>query len=407
MTGTGLHFGDSHGWEIRLRTISRGTCIAVLALVFTIMAQAQTYTVLHSFEYTDGAFPWGSLISGPNGTLYGTTFAGPGNSGQGSVFKLDSSGTLTTLYGFTGGTDGGEPTAGVIRDAAGNFYGTTGPVQIGQYGTVFKLDKTGVKTTLYSFTASIESGGPRGNLVRDAAGNLYGTVQLGSAGQGAGTVFKIDPTGTETILHAFTGGTDGGNPQAGVIRDAAGNLYGTTYAGGTQGCSQSAGCGVVFKIDPTGTESVLYTFTGGADGEYPNGGLIRDSAGNLYGTTSFGGTGFGTVFKLDPAGVETVLYNFTGGLDGTLPQGNLVRDSNGNFFGITNSGGIHGYGTIYKLDKNGKHTVLYRFKGRLTDGNNPIVGLVRDAAGNLYGTTLYGGDCSQTTGCGTVFKITP
>src|SRR5258708_10472925 len=209
-------------------------------------------------------------------------------------------------------------------------------------------------------------------------------------------------------MHAFDGGADGGNAQAGVIRDAAGNLYGTTYAGGTQGCSASAGCGVVFKIDPTGAGTVLYTLTGGADGAYPDGGLIRDAAGNLYGTTLGGGANLdGTVFKLDPAGVETVLYSFTTGLDGDLPEGSLVRDSVGNFYGITNSGGIHGYGTIFKLDRNGNHTVLYRFKGRLTDGNNPIVGLTRDAAGNLYGTTLYGGDCSLTTGCGVVFKLTP
>jgi uncharacterized repeat protein (TIGR03803 family) len=404
MTNTGLHFGDSHGWEIRLRHTSRGIWIAILALAFTTIAQAQSFTILHSFDFTDGAFPWDTLIIGPGGSLYGTTFSGPGNSGVGSVFKLALDGTETTLYSFTGSADGGEPQAGLVRDSAGNFYGTTGP--IGGAGAVFKLDRSGTETVLYRFVGANEDGHPMGNLVRDADGNLYGTVSLGSAGQGSGTVFKIDSSGTETILHEFTGGADGGNPIAGVIRDSAGNLYGTTNLGGSQACN--SGCGVVFKIDPSGAETVLYSFTGGLDGFYPNGGLIQDAAGNLYGTTYFGGTiGDGTVFMLTPAGVKTVLYNFIGQpSDGALPVGNLIRDSAGNFYGVTFAGGIRSFGTVYKLDKNGKETVLYRFKGK-PDGQWPETGLTRDSAGNLYGTTVYGGSCSQTTGCGIVFKIAP
>jgi uncharacterized repeat protein (TIGR03803 family) len=238
MTNTGLHFGDSHGWEIRLRHTSRGIWIAILALAFTTIAQAQSFTILHSFDFTDGAFPWDTLIIGPGGSLYGTTFSGPGNSGVGSVFKLALDGTETTLYSFTGSADGGEPQAGLVRDSAGNFYGTTGP--IGGAGAVFKLDRSGTETVLYRFVGANEDGHPMGNLVRDADGNLYGTVSLGSAGQGSGTVFKIDSSGTETILHEFTGGADGGNPIAGVIRDSAGNLYGTTNLGGLRRAIQAA-----------------------------------------------------------------------------------------------------------------------------------------------------------------------
>jgi uncharacterized repeat protein (TIGR03803 family) len=387
---------------------SAAGAVVLLALLLTVpFAQAQKYTVLHSFDYTDGSFPWGGVISGPSGTLYGTTFAG-GATGYGTVFKLDASGNETILYSFAGGTDGGEPMTGVIRDAAGNFYGTTHPISNSQFGTVFELNRAGVKTILYNFMGpGVEGGDPRGDLVRDADGNLYGTVNS-SSGQGFGMVYKLDTTGSENILHAFTGGADGSGPLSGVIRDSDGNLYGTTYAGGTQGCSQNAGCGVAFKIDTAGNETVLYTFTGGTDGSNPYGGVIRDATGNLYGTTSLGGaTGNGTVFKLSPSGVKTILYNFALPPDGGIPEGNLIRDSVGNLYGTTNIGGIHGWGTIFKVDRNGKETVLYKFKGKPNDGSNPIAGLVRDSAGNLYGTTESGGGCSESTGCGVVFKLTP
>lgn len=400
MTSAGQNYSVSNQAEARLPSISKRICLTCLALMFATMAQAQTYSILHSFDLaTDGTGPFDSLIIGPGGALYGTTLIGPGGSGGGTVFKLAPDGTETILYEFTSGAGGEEPEAGLVRDAAGNFYGTTST-------TVYKLDRTGTETVLYTFTGANETGRPMGNLVRDTAGNLYGTVSLGSSGQGSGTVFKIDPTGTETILHQFTNGADGGNPLAGVIRDSAGNLYGTTNMGGNTACN--SGCGVVFKIDPTGVETVLYSFSGGVDGFYPNGGLVRDGAGNLYGTTYFGGTtGDGTVFKLTPSGVKTVLYNFVGQpADGALPVGNLIRDTAGNLYGTTFGGGIRSFGTVYKVDKNGKETVLYKFKSK-PDGQWPAAGLTRDSAGNLYGTTVYGGSCSQTTGCGIVFKIAP
>jgi uncharacterized repeat protein (TIGR03803 family) len=255
--------------------------------------------VLHTFNGspTDRAIPGAAhLIGDSAGNLYGTTESG-GASGAGVVFKLNKTGE-TVLYSFTGGADGWSPVAGLIRDSAGNLYGTTfgGGARFGESGSgvVFKLDTTGTETVLYSFTGGADGGSPAAGLIRDSAGNLYGTTELGGV-SGAGVVFKLDTTGTETVLHSFTG-PGGENPYAGLIADSAGNLYGTTYGGG------ASGSGVVFKLDTTGTETVLYSFTGGADGGSPVAGLIRDSAGNLYGTTYEGGTSdAGVVFKLETA----------------------------------------------------------------------------------------------------------
>ena len=223
-------------------------------------------------------------------------------------------------------------------------------------------------------------------------------------------VFKVDPSGNETVLHSFTGGDDGKSPYAGVIRDSAGNLYGTTGSGGA-GCP-SPGCGVVYKLDTARNLTVLYAFTGGADGGFPTGSLTGDSAGNLYGTTNGGGNtcNCGVVFKLDRSGNETVLYTFTG-TDGDGPQAGVIRDSAGNLYGTTDFGGTDGYGVVYKVDASGRETVLYDFTDG-ADGANPYAGVIRDSAGNLYGTTLYGGNvaaCPATfftpAGCGVVFKL--
>src|ERR1039458_5027725 len=188
-------------------------------------------------------------------------------------------------------------------------------------------------------------------------------------------------TATETVLHHFASPPQGAYPEAGVVRDPAGNLDGTTVNGG------AAGWGVVFKLDTAGRQTVLYNFTGGADGGNPSGGVIGDSAGNFYGTTLNGGAAsWGVVFKLDKSGHETVLYSFTGGTDGWNPSGGVIRDSAGNLYGTTQIGGAEGWGVVFKLDKSGQETVLYSFTGG-TDGWNPSGGVIRDSAGNLYGTT--------------------
>lgn len=397
--------------------------LAALAIPVQVAAQnalGLKYTVLYTFTGgTDGANPNATVIQDEAGNLYATTIdagdlsacvvTGFGT-GCGTVFKLDPEGNYIALYSFTGGTDGANSSGDLIRDNDGNLYGTTTYGGTSNYGVVFEVDPSGKETTLYSFTGGADGVGPFAGLVRDENGNLYGTTAFGGA-SGAGVVFKVDPSGKETVLYTFTGGADGANPYGDLIRDPDGNLYGTTYGGGT------SNAGTVFKVDPTNKESVLYSFTGGADGARPFAGLVRDEAGNLYGTASMGGTsGWGVVFKVDPTNKESVLYSFTNGTDGGALYGGLVRDSQGNLYGTTffggdlsGCGGV-GCGVVFKLNPAGKEIVLYSFTGG-ADGANSYASLLRDNVGNLYGTTGYGGDLSSPQGwcagigCGVVFKI--
>jgi uncharacterized repeat protein (TIGR03803 family) len=205
------------------------------------------------------------------------------------------------LYTFVGGTDGGEPVAGLTRDGAGNLYGTASLGGISDEcglgcGVIFKLDTTGTETVLYTFAGMSDGGVPTAGLVRDAAGNLYGTTEYRGTSDW-GVVFKLDPTGRESVLHSFSGGQDGATPIdfGRLVLDSAGNLYGTAYQGGL-GCKLFPCGGVVFKLPSTGKEIVLHTFRG-ADGFNPYAGLFLDRAGNLYGTTAYGGVGYGVVFK--------------------------------------------------------------------------------------------------------------
>jgi uncharacterized repeat protein (TIGR03803 family) len=395
---------------------SLGVFMAIMllsGLLATPSAQGQTFTVLHSFQGgTDGASPYGSVVRDTAGNLYGTTALG-GTFNFGTVFKLDTTGKETVLYSFTGNPDGANPVGGIILDKAGSLYGTTQDGGTSNFGTVFKLDSTGKETVLHSFRGSPDAAHPDSGVIRDAAGNLYGSTPEG--GFSTGTVFKLDTTGKETVLYAFRGGggeADGYYPYGGVIGDAAGNLYGTTEYGG----NVSYGLGTVFKLDSTGKETVLYRFRGGTNGQNPVGGMILDKAGNLYGTTQYGGTSFdGTVFKLNTTGKKTVLYSFTGFADGGQPVAGVIGDEAGNLYGTTPIGGSvtcfgWGCGTVFKLDKTGKETVLYTFTDTDgADGSSPLAGLVRDAAGNLYGTAYYGGDSGSicSGGCGVVFKIAP
>lgn len=264
-------------------------------------------------------------------------------------------------------------------------------------------------TTLYQFQFGPDGATPYSGLIRDAQGNLYGTTTAGGSSKscldGCGTVFKLDTAGKETVLHGFKG-TDGANPYAGVIRDSKGNLYGTTLHGG------SHGAGTVFRLGSNGKIAILHSFTAGADGGFPYAGLVRDRSGNLYGTTYLGGKcaayyGCGTVFQLDSAGQETVLYSFQGGdNDGAFPYAGLVRDSKGNLYGTTLGGGDYhcepnGCGTVFEVHPNHTEAVLWSFS--VTDAFVPYAGLARDAAGNLYGATAGGG---PTYG-GTLFKLDP
>jgi uncharacterized repeat protein (TIGR03803 family) len=324
-------------------------------------------TVLYTFKGgADGGSPRAGLVRDASGNFYGTTYSGGGATGDGVVFKLTGH-TETVLHSFAG-PDGAHPTAALIRDKSGNLYGTTfyGGTAACSCGTVFKIDSTGTETVLYSFTGSADGKFPAGKLLLDGVGNLYGTASEGGfvncdkLTDGCGVVFKVSPSGNETVLYTFNGDSvsknDGGAPLAGLVRDSLGNFYSTAFFAGdpSRACALNRGCGVVFELSKTGVESVLYTFTAGTDGANPTAGLVRDAAGNFYGTTKIGGqgtgfVGYGTVFKLDSTGAETILYSFTGTNDGAGPVAGLVLDSAGNLYGTAGLGGSFGHGVVFKV----------------------------------------------------------
>ncbi len=392
--------------------------VLILSLIAIPSAHAQSFTVLHEFAGgRDGSEPMG-VIRDAAGNLDGVTQLG-GSFNYGTVFEMNSAGKKTILHSFLG-SDGLFPAGTLMQDAAGNLYGTTadgGAAEGGGCehgcGTVFKRDTTGKQTVLYVFRGKADGSGPFANLVQDPAGNLYGTTGYGGnpscfVGLGCGVIFKLDTTGKETVLYSFTDKTDGKSPQ-GITRDGLGNLYGVTYDGGTQGD------GAVFKLDKTGKLTILYSFTGGSDSGDPKGPIIIDKSGNLYGTTYGVGInlqGFGIVYKLDSAGNFTILYTFNGTSDGQYP-GNLVFDAAGNLYGVALGGGTGtgcyygGCGTLFKIDTGGNFSVVHSFTG--ADGQLPN-DLIIAHAGILYGTTLGGGGgggCSYYKGCGTVFMLTP
>jgi uncharacterized repeat protein (TIGR03803 family) len=378
--------------------------LLTLVLISAPAASAQAFTLLYQFRSGPGGInPYAGVVRDAKGNLYGTTY-NDGAFAAGTVFRINPAGKEKVLHSFsqTDG-DGAFPWYGTLaRDSSGNLYGTTITGGIaGELccGTVFKITASGSETVLYRFAGINGDGFPQYGAVRDPSGNLYGMTQNGGP-DNAGTVFKVDPTGKKTVLYSFAGSTDGAYPMAGVAFDAKGNLYGTTSGGGLY---SFGGYGTVFKLDPTGKETVLYTFMGANDASSPEAGVIRDSHGNLYGTTYLGGTdGAGTVFKVDPQGHETVLHNFAGGNDGWLPIGaSLVRDSAGNLYGTTPQGGSNDFGVVFKIDTKGNETVLHTFSGN--DGKIPYGTLFLDRAGNLYGTTYEGG----AYGGGVVFKIAP
>jgi len=417
-----------------------------LLLAFAIAsqpAQARKFKVLHTFHGAphDGALPWTQLVLDSEGNIYGTTEAGgDGKSdcesfgGCGTAFELDKDGKPVWEHSF-GLADGFVPMAGLLRDGEGNLYGTTvlgGDTKCYQYGcgTVFKLAPNGTdETILHKFHATPDGWQPEALLVNDPSGNLYGTAYQGGK-YGYGEVFKLDGTGKKSTLHSFAGPIDGGGdgayPYPGVIRDDAGNLYGVTADGG-QVC-----CGTVYEITPSGQETILYSFAGGRDGNAPTSVLLLDNAGNLYGTTQAGGNtgcteggGCAVVFKLSPQAnggyTESVLYVFcslANCADGQRPlSGPLVLDPQGSLYGTTHFGGKpqcdgvdEGCGVVFKLERGGKETVLHDFTGG-ADGGAPSAGLTIDESGNLYGSTLFGGDRScaigSGDGCGVIFRLSP
>jgi len=397
-------------------TLHRSAIVTLLLTVIAALpANAEhsyrvLYTTLYSFcsqtDCSDGSDPLATLIQASDGNLYGTTDTGGANY-YGTVFKISLSGTLTTLYNFCSQSycaDGGYPHAGLIQATDGNFYGEalTGGANR-YYGTVFKITPSGTLTTLYSFSGP-DGAEPDGGLIQASDGSFYGTTAAGGTktclfGYSCGTVFKITPSGTLTTLYNFSG-PDGEEPYGGLIQATDGNFYGTTFAGGT------VDAGTVFKITPSGTLTTLYSFCSLPncnDGGFPHAGLIQARNGDLYGTTFTGGANNdGTVFKITPSGRLTTLHAFDGN-DGGEPTDVLIQASDGNFYGTAVAGGAKGgasgLGTVFKITPRGRLTTLHTFDG--SDGSNPWAGLVQASDGNFYGTTYVGGANDD----GTVFRL--
>jgi len=391
-----------------------------------------TLTPVYVFQgLEDGSNP-NEVILDEAGNLYGSAqYGGEINNcgapyGCGVIFKVDKRGHESVLYTFGASpSDGSLPLGGVFRDDSGLIYGTNGSGGTNGAGTIFRLSPPHWhETILYSFGPGDWSYGPAADLIRDRDGNLYSTTAIGGTGpcyHGCGTVFKMDAQGNVTVLYNFQGPPDAGNwgyfLSTPLLLGADGKLYGTTTLGGTNNA------GTVFNLTRSGsgwTESVIYNFSGGADGYSPWQGLVADAQGNLYGTTYLGGAGSGVVFKLTPNGgswTQSVIHTFTGP-DGAYPEfGRLLRDRQGNLYGTTVGGGLNGYGTVFELSPNGSgwtESVLWNFTDG-EDGAGPGGTLAMDRDRNLYGAATYGGGYLQNpnctglifNGCGVIFKLTP
>jgi uncharacterized repeat protein (TIGR03803 family) len=401
---------------MRVESTFAKRCLLTFAMAFGVAAiisqeaHGQTFSVMYSFTGgKDGANPLAGVVAA-SGNLYGTASSG-GASGAGLVYKINASGTQSVVYSFTGGTDGADPESGLLL-LGGNLYGTTAAGGTFGAGTVFEVTQKGKETVLHSFTGGVDGADPQGTLVKDSSGNLYGTTFSGGA-SGGGTIFKlVRPTTiggawTEEVLHSFGAGTDGADPVAGVTLDKAGNLYGTTSAGGIYGYD------TVFQLVPSTsgwTENILHHFQLQSDGGTPYAGVILDGSNRLYGAATDGGqggsNGGGTVFELTHSSsgwAFAVLYSLPGwGIAGSFR--NLLLAS-GKIYATTHCDGANSAGTVYELTHAGEvwmYTSLYVFTGG-SDGLFSFSNLVFDKLGNLYGTTKQGGE----NGYGVVFKITP
>jgi uncharacterized repeat protein (TIGR03803 family) len=385
-------------------------CLFMFCIAMAPALPAQTFTLVHGFDFTDGQSPWG-LVQGTDGNLYGVTEHG-GAYGYGSIFKSTTLGRLTTLHSFCSGAclDGAYPVGAPIQATDGNFYGVTNGGGAGGRGTAFKLTPNGVLTTLYTFCSSgypvcPDGIGPFAGLVEAANGSFYGTTQLGGANN-YGTVFKLTPSGKLTTLHSFDS-TDGSGPLAALVQASDGNLYGTTQQDGVNGV------GTIFKITLGGKLTTIYNFcslSACTDGEYPDAGLIQAADGDLYGTTGGRpGVGYGNVFKITLGGTLTTLHDFcsfTNCADGAYPDSPLVQANDGNFYGATS--GLY-TGSVFEITPAGALTTLYTvcLQSGCLDGDHPDA-LILDTNGKLYGTTVSGGipgSCSGF-GCGVLFSVT-
>ncbi|HEX3820353.1 MAG TPA: choice-of-anchor tandem repeat GloVer-containing protein [Candidatus Sulfotelmatobacter sp.] len=405
---------DRRFWHRSIQTL-----LSAVMFVATAAWAANTTKLIYSFGgATDGEYTDTELVMDSAGNLYGTSVQG-GTFGGGTVFQVTPTGVHTVLYNFTGGADGGEPYKGVTLDAKGNLYGTAvtggGGGCEGGCGVVFKLAKTGsswTQSVIHQFTGGTDGSGPGSPVAFDEQGNIYGTTPTGGA-NGVGVVYQLKPGGggwTLKVIHAFTGGTDGSGGSAGrFFIDTAGNLFNVCTTGGAHGF------GVVYEISPSTEKwkfTTLYAFKDQPDGASPYGGVVFDKAGNIYGTTYYAGAhDLGSIYKLTRNGAgwtESVLYSFKGGMDGASPISSLVADSAGNFYGTTSEGGATtcGCGVIYKLAKGASskwtESVVYRFPGEPSPGF-AYNGMIKGMAGSFYGATVHGGNGND----GAVYQFTP
>jgi uncharacterized repeat protein (TIGR03803 family) len=398
--------------------IKHATPIFVIALSL-VTATATTTDVIFSFQEQEGEYADTDLETDLAGNIYGTTVLG-GEHGSGTVFQLSPTPNgwdHRVLYSFTGGADGGEPYKGVSIDRRGNLYGTavtggSGACE-GGCGVVYKLTKsagTWNQTVIHAFTGGDDGSGPGARVTVDRSGNVYGMAPTGGT-NGVGTIYKIHPhrgSWEFQVIHTFTGGADGATGSAGRMLLGRSGLYGAATTGGLYGS------GVVFELTPTAVGEwnfrALYSFHGQPDGSFPYGALLRAPSGKIYGTTYYGGeNGIGSVYELSPRLVGEwdgrVIYSFQTENDGNSPISNLVRDAAGNLYGTTSEGGL-GSGIIFKLSPIGggqwTESVVHPFEGP-PDGGFSYNGMVPDRFGSFYGATVHGG--TDDDGC--VYKFTP
>jgi len=379
-------------------------CAATLLLSsFGILANG-LFNTIYTFPTggQNGVGPQATLVQGTDGYFYGTTTYG-GIYSKGTVFKTTVSGALARLYSFTGGVDGANPAAGLVQASDGYFYGTSygndfSTGSAGPYGSVFKISATGKFTTLFTFTYGPAGVNPSAGLVQGTDGYFYGTTCHGGSNY-FGTIFKIDTNGMYTNLYSFTNGVDGANPLAGLVQGTDGFFYGTASEGGLDQY------GTVFKISSNGVFSSLHSFNGYRDGSNPHAGLVLGSDSNFYGSTytspivqTPNGNFNGTVFKITTDGYFTTLYLFYNNDGGACPSAALVQGSDGNFYGTTSLGGVFplNWGTIFKITPMGVLNYVYSFTNGIDDWS-PVAGLVQGTNGSFYG--------SATGGAGTLFQL--
>jgi uncharacterized repeat protein (TIGR03803 family) len=366
---------------------STGAVLTIIPVTSTNVSFATIYSFTGE---SDGAQPNG-MVRATNGSFYGTTQTGGANE-YGTIFQLAPGSTVTPLYSFTGGIDGGNPQSPLTLGSDGNLYGTAFDGGSSGYGTVFRTGPNGQPTTLVSLDKPVGAL-PYARVVQASDGNFYGAGYQGGNFGFPGTIFKMATNGSLAALYSFSGGNDGAYPYAAPVQGLDGAFYGTTFKGG------ASDLGAIYRLTITGNPTTLASFAR-TNGSFPYAGLTLGDDGNLYGVASSGGAYTnGSIVRVTPTGLLTNLYSFTGGSDGSTPVGTLLLANDGNFYGTTAYGGSYGNGTLFMVTPGGVLTILAQFDG--VGGANPLAPLVQDIDGTFYGTTQNGGAADQ----GTIYRF--